>query len=106
MLDLELKATLFRAIDWQQIGRLILVGDSGQLPPIRRSLMFANMIKWLASKYPSTLGRLQKNLSLLTNKIEAHGRAIMTLSELFVVDDEEQSPRVGRTPHHVPIRSS
>ena len=36
MLDLELSAALFRAIDWQHIQRLILVGDPGQLPPIGR----------------------------------------------------------------------
>ena len=91
MLDLELAATLFRAIDWQQIRRLILVGDPGQLPPIGRGRVFADMIKWLASEYPGNLGRLQSNLRLLLNKIEGKGSAIMTLSELFAVDDEDKS---------------
>ena len=53
--------------------------------------MFADLIKWLASEYPGHLGRLQKNLRLLLNKIEGKGSAIMTLSELFVVDDEDMS---------------
>ena len=81
MLDLELAAALFRAVDWQQIRRLILVGDSGQLPPIGRGRVFADVIKWLASEYPDNLGRLQQNLRLLLNKIEGKGSAIMTLSE-------------------------
>ena len=91
MLDLELAAALFRAVDWQQIRRLILVGDSGQLPPIGRGRVFADVIKWLASEYPDNLGRLRQNLRLLLNKIEGEGSAIMTLSELFVVDDEDKS---------------
>ena len=91
MLDLELAAALFRAVDWQQIRRLILVGDPGQLPPIGRGRVFADVIKWLASEYPDNLGRLQSNLRLLLNKIEGQGSAIMKLSELFVVDDEDKS---------------
>ena len=95
MLDLELGAALFRAVDWQQVRRLILVGDAGQLPPIGRGRLFADVIKWLASEYPTNLGRLQSNLRLLLNRIEGGGRAIMTLAELFVVDDEDKS--VGGT---------
>ena len=91
MLDLELGAALFRAVDWQQVRRLILVGDAGQLPPIGRGRLFADVIKWLASEYPANLGRLQSNLRLLLNRIEGGGSAIMTLAELFVVDDEDKS---------------
>ena len=91
MLDLELGAALFRAVDWQQVRRLILVGDAGQLPPIGRGRLFADIIKWLGSEYPANLGRLQSNLRLLLNRIEGGGSAIMTLAELFVVDDEDKS---------------
>ena len=91
MLDLELGAALFRAVDWQQVRRLILVGDAGQLPPIGRGRLFADIIKWLASEYSTNLGRLQSNLRLLLNRAEDRGTAIMTLSELFVVDDEDKS---------------
>ena len=91
MLDLGLGAALLRAIDWQQVRRLILVGDPGQLPPIGRGRLFADIIKWLASEYPANLGRLQSNLRLLLNRINKRGSAIMTLSELFVVDDEDKS---------------
>ncbi len=36
MVDLSLLATLFRAILWNNVKRLILVGDPNQLPPIGR----------------------------------------------------------------------
>ncbi len=91
MLDLELGAALFRAISWQQVRRLILVGDAGQLPPIGRGRVFADVIKWLASEYPANLGRLQSNLRLLLNSVADSGNAIIKLSELFVVDDEDKS---------------
>ncbi len=91
MLDLELTATLFRAIDWQQIRRLILVGDPGQLPPIGRGRVFADVLNWLESEYPANLGRLRQNLRLLRGKVEGRGSAILKLSELFIVDDEDKS---------------
>lgn len=91
MLDLELGAALVRAVNWQQVRRLILVGDAGQLPPIGRGRLFADIIKWLSSEYPANLGRLKSNLRLLLNSVEARGNAIVRLSELFLVDDEDKS---------------
>ena len=49
----------------------------------------------MASEYPGNLGWLRSNLRLLLNRIEGRGTAIMTLSELFVVDDGDKS--VGDT---------
>jgi ATP-dependent exoDNAse (exonuclease V) alpha subunit len=69
MLDLELAAALFRAIDWQHIRRLILVGAPGQLPPIGRGRVFADVIKWMSAAHPADLGRLQRNLRQLLNKV-------------------------------------
>ena len=69
MLDLELAAALFRSIDWQHIRRLILVGDPGQLPPIGRGRVFADVIKWMSSEHPDNLGRLERNLRQLLNKV-------------------------------------
>ena len=86
----ELAAALFRAIDWQNIHRLILVGDPGQLPPIGRGRVFADIIKWLAKKRPEHLGRLQRNLRQCLNEVSGEGTAIVALSELFVVDDEDK----------------
>ena len=86
MLDLELAAALFRAIDWPQVRRLVLVGDAGQLPPIGRGRVFADVLAWLASEQHDSLGRLQRNLRQLLNQVENKGCAIVALSELFVVD--------------------
>nr|WP_256731022.1 AAA family ATPase [Ralstonia pickettii] len=91
MLDLELAAALFRAIDWQHVRRLILVGDAGQLPPIGRGRVFADVIKWMSAEHPANLGRLKRNLRQLLNKVHGEGTAIVGLSELFIVDDEEKS---------------
>jgi ATP-dependent exoDNAse (exonuclease V) alpha subunit len=91
MLDLELAAALFRAIDWQHIRRLILVGDPGQLPPIGRGRVFADVIKWMSAAHPTNLGRLKRNLRQLLNKVHGEGTAIVALSELFIVDDEDKS---------------
>ncbi|HEV2099168.1 MAG TPA: ATP-dependent RecD-like DNA helicase, partial [Stellaceae bacterium] len=91
MLDLELAAALYRAVDWQHIQRLILVGDPGQLPPIGRGRVFADIIKWLATKRPEHLGRLQRNLRQCLNEVRQEGTAIVALSELFIVDDEDKN---------------
>ena len=91
MLDLQLAAALFRAVDWNHIRRLILVGDPGQLPPIGRGRVFADVIKWLSKDRQEHLGRLQSNLRQLLNKAEAKGTAIAALSELFIIDDEDKS---------------
>jgi hypothetical protein len=91
MLDLELAAALFRAVDWQHIQRLILVGDPGQLPPIGRGRVFADIIKWLGKKRPEHLGRLRRNLRQCLNEVHGEGTAIVALSELFLVDDEDKT---------------
>ena len=90
MLDLELAAALFRAVDWQHVRRLILVGDPGQLPPIGRGRLFADITKWLAEKRPEHLGRLQRNMRQCLNEVHGEGTAIVDLSELFIVDDEDK----------------
>jgi exodeoxyribonuclease V alpha subunit len=91
MLDLELAAALFRSIDWQHIRRLILVGDAGQLPPIGRGRVFSDVIKWIASDHPESLGRLKRNLRQLLNKVLGEGTAIVALSELFLIDDDDKT---------------
>ncbi len=91
MLDLQLAAALFRAIDWQQVRRLVLVGDPGQLPPIGRGRVFADVIRWMASLHPPHLGKLTRNLRQLLNKVHGEGTAIVALSELFVVSDDDKA---------------
>ena len=91
MLDVELAAALFRAIDWPHVRRLILVGDAGQLPPISRGRMFADILRWLQKEQPESAGRLQRNLRQLLNEVQGKGCAIVALSQLFLVDEEDAS---------------
>jgi ATP-dependent exoDNAse (exonuclease V) alpha subunit len=44
MLNTSLLATLFRAIDWRTVRRLILAGDPQQLPPIGAGAPFKNLV--------------------------------------------------------------
>jgi hypothetical protein len=49
------------------------------------------VIKWTASDQPESLGRLKRNLRQLLNKVLLEGTAIVALSELFLIDDEDKS---------------
>jgi ATP-dependent exoDNAse (exonuclease V) alpha subunit len=44
MLDLTMLATVFRALDWSHVRRLILCGDPQQLPPIGVGSPFKNIV--------------------------------------------------------------
>jgi len=47
MIPLDLLATLCRAIDFNEVQRMILVGDPNQLPPIGSGRPFVDIIKWI-----------------------------------------------------------
>jgi ATP-dependent exoDNAse (exonuclease V) alpha subunit len=47
MIPLDLLGVLFRALDMNQVRRLVLVGDPNQLPPIGPGRPFVDMIAWL-----------------------------------------------------------
>ncbi len=49
MVDLRLFAHLFRAIDWNHVERLVLVGDPNQLPPIGLGRPFFDIVSFLVS---------------------------------------------------------
>lgn len=84
MLDLGLMASLVRALDWQQIRRVILVGDPNQLPPIGRGRIFADLIAWLGKSKPESIAKLEHNLRQLESRVEAKGTAILGLAGLFI----------------------
>ncbi|GBC69024.1 ATP-dependent RecD-like DNA helicase [archaeon HR01] len=67
MIPLDLLATLFRAIDFNEVKRLILVGDPNQLPPIGCGRPFIDIIKWLESSKEN-----EKHIARLT-QIVRHG---------------------------------
>ena len=47
MIPTDLLATLFRALDFNGVRRLVLMGDPNQLPPIGPGRPFADLIRWL-----------------------------------------------------------
>lgn len=49
MIPVDLMAALFRAIDFNKVQRLVLMGDPNQLPPIGPGRPFADLIAWLES---------------------------------------------------------
>ncbi len=89
MLDLELTATLFRAIKWNNVQRLILVGDPNQLPPIGRGRIFADIIDWLREGQPECVGRLDVNLRQMENRVTGQGTGILDLASIYVRTDED-----------------
>ena len=84
MIDLALLGTLFRAINWKSVRRLIFVGDPNQLPPIGTGKVFADILNWLERNYPENVGILKTNVRQLLNKIENKGTGIVDLSSLYV----------------------
>lgn len=85
MLDLTLVAALFRAINWNSVRRLILVGDPSQLPPIGRGKVFADLIDWLGKDYPECLGTLCTNVRQMENRLQKTGTGIIDLASLFIL---------------------
>ena len=84
MLDLTLTATLFKAIDWSSVKRLILVGDPNQLPPIGRGRAFADIIDWLEDEEPESVGILKTNMRQMENRISNRGTGILELASLYI----------------------
>ena len=91
MIDLNLFATLFRAINWNSVQRLILIGDPNQLPPIGRGKVFAETIEWLKDEYPDNVGTLTYNIRQRVNEIEGNGQGILQLADIFI-QEHQQSP--------------
>ena len=91
MLALALFATLFKAINWNSIQRLILVGDPNQLPPIGKGKVFSEIIEWMRKNYPENLGLLNINVRQLENKVLNQGNGILDLAELFIQEKQKDS---------------
>lgn len=81
MLSLDLLATLFRAINWNSVKRLILVGDPSQLPPIGRGRVFADVIDWLRDL--DGVGELAVNVRQLENRALGRGTGILDLADAY-----------------------
>ena len=83
MLDLSLFATLFRAINWSTVKRLILVGDPNQLPPIGIGRVFADIVTYCRTDASEALAELSANLRQLENMASGKGTGIIRLASLY-----------------------
>lgn len=83
MLDVELAAVLFRAFNWRTVQRVILVGDSSQLPPIGRGRVFAEIVDWLSAEQPDSIIWLKTNIRQLENRLNKTGTGILEVAHLF-----------------------
>lgn len=89
MIDLNLFATLFRAINWNSVQRLILIGDPNQLPPIGRGKVFADTIEWLTREYPNNIGVLHYNIRQLVNRVQDNGNGILELANVYIQEKQK-----------------
>lgn len=89
MIDLNVFATLLKSINWNNVQRLILIGDPNQLPPIGRGKVFADTIEWLKVKYPDNVGILTDNIRQLENTVEQKGHGILDLAEIFIQENQQ-----------------
>lgn len=97
MIDLNLFATLLRAINWNSIQRLILIGDPNQLPPIGRGRVFADTIAWLKAVYPENVGVLTENIRQLVNEVDGKGNGILKLANIFIQERQKSDEDPGTT---------
>lgn len=98
MIPVDLLATLFRAIDFNDVKRLILVGDPNQLPPIGPGHPFVDILKWLESSVDK-----EKHIARLTQRVrhEDIGSQALELADAFLGDrvspgDDEILSKVAR----------
>jgi hypothetical protein len=96
MVDLGLCATLFRAIHWNNVKRLILVGDPNQLPPIGRGKVFSDTIEWLRREYPENVGELKHNIRQMENSVNDHGTGIVDLAEILIQEKQNDTEKSVR----------
>jgi len=88
MLDQAMVATLFRAINWNTVQRIILVGDPNQLPAIGLGKVFSDVMDWLE---PAHKGILLENLRQKENEVEDRGTGILQLANLFIQEKDQSA---------------
>jgi len=86
MIDLHLLGTLFKAINWKTVKRLIFVGDPNQLPPIGTGKPFADILDFLQEKFPDSVGKLTTNCRLLEK-----GGLSLDVASLFIREERPES---------------
>jgi exodeoxyribonuclease V alpha subunit len=85
MIPLDLLGTLFRAIRFNDVKRLILIGDSNQLPPIGPGRTFVDIISWL-----DETDERRKHLAYLRERArqrkESQASEALRLSDGYIAD--------------------
>jgi exodeoxyribonuclease V alpha subunit len=84
MVDLELMAHLFRAIQWPTLKRLILVGDRNQLPPIGFGRPFFDIVHYLESEHQGAVRRLEINCRQISRNSK-----ILKLASMYTEDPDK-----------------
>lgn len=91
MLTVELMATLFRALNWNEVERLILVGDPSQLPPIGPGKPFDDILNYLHADE----NRKEKHLAELSfNCRQSQGSRIARLAAHYAQSEESPDEEV------------
>ena len=91
MLNIELLATLFRSLNWNEIERVVLVGDPSQLPPIGPGKPMADIIDYLLSDEKRVEMRLaQLNFNCRQNM----GSLIAALAAQYARSEERPNEEV------------
>jgi len=98
MLPIDLLAGLFRAINFNQVRRLVFVGDPNQLPPIGPGRPFADLIGWLEAE---DLRRTHLVQLKLRGRFSTKESMALRLSDNYAsgalsVGDDEVLSRVAR----------
>ena len=98
MIPVDLLGVLFRALDLNQVSRLILVGDPNQLPPIGPGRPFVDIIAWLEAD-----GERSRCLARLMERArhEDHDSQALLLADGYLRDestpgDDDMLSRVAR----------
>ncbi|MBX3358828.1 MAG: ATP-dependent RecD-like DNA helicase [Phycisphaeraceae bacterium] len=98
MIPMDLLGVLFRALEMNDVKRLILVGDPNQLPPIGPGRPFVDIIAWLEADE-----QRKKYLARLTERArhEDHESQALQLADCYLRDDptlgaDEVLSRVAR----------
>lgn len=97
MVDISLLGTLFKAIDWHGVRRLILVGDHYQLPPIGPGRPFFDFIMHLEAADEDNTGTnpYHARLNELTHNYRvAEGSRAIALANGFARQGEADEPLI------------
>lgn len=89
MIDLEKLSVLFKAIDWERIDRLILVGDVNQLPPIGLGKPFFDIIQYLKNSIEYKDSGLVNYLAINCRQILTDSQAARLASIFMSIEEED-----------------